>query len=173
MPEHPGSEGAPRPVDPGPAASVSLREAVEADVEALAALHARTWRQAYTHLLSQAFLEGVTTDRRRLLERPRPGGRTIVADTGAGLVGFAASAPAEDGPRRLELWAIYLLQDWHGTGVAQRLWDEAVGDHPCFLWVAEDNPRAHAFYARNGMRPDGQRDVVTEWEGMTIVRLVR
>jgi hypothetical protein len=33
------------------------------------------------------------------------------------------------------------------------LLDAAVGSAPAFLWVAVDNPRAHAFYARNGPEP--------------------
>ena len=78
-----------------------------------------------------------------------------------------------DGPRDLELWGIYLLAEYHGSGIGQALLDAAVGDRPASLWVAEDNPRARAFYSRNGFEPDGGRRVEEEWEHMVVVRLVR
>lgn len=40
-------------------------------------------------------------------------------------------------------------------------------------WTAEDNPRARAFYARNGFTPDGARKVEPSWEDLAEVRLVR
>jgi len=39
--------------------------------------------------------------------------------------------------------------------------------------MAQDNPRARAFYARNGFTPDGARKVEPSWEDLTEVRLVR
>ncbi len=49
--------------------------------------------------------------------------------------------------------------------------DAVIGEQPAFLWVAEDNPRARAFYARNRFRADGAE--VTEDIGLTEVRLTR
>ncbi|MFZ5868948.1 MAG: GNAT family N-acetyltransferase [Actinomycetota bacterium] len=76
-------------------------------------------------------------------------------------------------PRRLELHLIYLLAAHHGTGLGQGLLDAAVADAPAFLWIAEDNPRALAFYRRNGFEPDGARDTIEAWQHMVVVRLVR
>jgi RimJ/RimL family protein N-acetyltransferase len=47
-------------------------------------------------------------------------------------------------------------------------------DEQVYLWVADDNPRAHRFYARNGFELDG--DSHTEpflGETLTEVRFVR
>lgn len=99
-----------------------------------------------------------------------------VAVLGDEVVGFAsAGPPIVDGesPVGLQLYAIYLLAVHHGTGTAQRLLDAAIGDRPAFLWVAEDNPRAHSFYRRNGFRPDGPRMVEPDFEDMAEVRMVR
>ena len=56
-----------------------------------------------------------------------------------------------------------------------RLFDAAVDeDEPLYLWVAEDNPRAHRFYERNGFALDGASH--TEpflGEQLTEVRFVR
>ena len=41
------------------------------------------------------------------------------------------------------------------------------------LWVAQDNPRAQAFYRRNGFIPNGTRKVVEDWEGITLIQMNR
>ena len=77
---------------------------------------------------------------------------------GGEIVGFSGSGPSrdeDDAVRERELYFIYLLSAWHGTGIGQQLFDAAVGDDAVSLWVAEDNPRAHRFYERNGFRRDG------------------
>ncbi len=93
------------------------------------------------------------------------------------IVGFVGSGPArdKDAPAFRELYFIYLLDAWHSTGIGQKLFDAAVEkDEPLYLWVVEDNPRAHRFYARNGFRLDGASH--TEpflGETLTEVRFVR
>ncbi len=54
------------------------------------------------------------------------------------------------------------------------LFDAALeAGEPAYLWVAEDNPRAHAFYRRNGFVADGARKVAEQWEDLTEIRMVR
>ncbi|OYC98682.1 hypothetical protein CI089_05020 [Microbacterium sp. Yaish 1] len=103
-------------------------------------------------------------------------GRTWVAVTGGSIVGFAVSGSSRDVPpvAPVELYAIYVLAAHHGTGAGQALLDAALGDERASLWVLDDNPRAHAFYARNGFRPDGAAKDDTSWgESISEVRLVR
>jgi len=72
------------------------------------------------------------------------------------LLGFALLEEAE-------LHRLYVLPDAWGSGVAQRLHDEAVarwrerGDAEAFLWVLEKNRRARRFYERNGWEETGER----------------
>jgi ribosomal protein S18 acetylase RimI-like enzyme len=153
-----------------------VRRSAPGDAAGIAAVHVRSWRETYAHLLSPAFLAGIDVDARtqmwqRALDRDP--GRVHVADVDGEIVGFAAVRRPDDGPRALELAVLYLLAAHHGSGLGQALLDAAVGDERAFCWVAEDNPRARAFYARNGFRPDGGRNVVEEWEGLAEVRLVR
>ena len=92
------------------------------------------------------------------------------------IVGFVGSGPARDEnpPRERELYFIYLLDAYHGTGIGQKLFDAACGDRPGYLWVAKDNPRAHRFYARNGFIADGaEQHVPFLGEEIHEVRLVR
>ena len=91
----------------------------------------------------------------------------------------ASSAPVpardDDAPRARELYFIYLLDAFHGTGIGQKLFDAAVEENePLYLWVADDNPRAHRFYTRNGFTADGASHVEPFLgESLTEVRFVR
>ena len=78
-------------------------------------------------------------------------------------------------PASRELYFIYLLDAWHGTGIGQKLFDAAVDENePLYLWVADDNPRAHRFYVRNGFTADGASHVEPFLgESLTEVRFVR
>ena len=49
------------------------------------------------------------------------------------------------------------LPQARGTGVADRLVDELVGERDATLWVVEGNARARAFYARRGFVDEGGR----------------
>ena len=106
-----------------------------------------------------------------------PDFRMFAALSGGEIVGFVGSGPARDrdAPRARELYFIYLLDAFHGTGTGQRLFDAAVdAGEELYLWVAEDNPRAHRFYTRNGFTLDGASH--TEpflGETLTEVRFVR
>lgn len=63
--------------------------------------------------------------------------------------------------------------DAHAQG-APRRWAERLSnpDGPWY-WLAEGNHRACAFYARHGLRADGERRVVAEWGGIAVIRMVR
>ena len=97
-----------------------------------------------------------------------------MAEVEGELIGFSVAGPARDPepPVELELYAVYVRRLWYGTGVGQALTEAVIGDRPACLWVLETNLRARAFYARNGFRPDGERQWYAglgAWE----VRLVR
>ena len=157
----------------------SLRLARSADAEAGAHLHLACWHEAYTGLIAPEKLDPLLADPetwiaswRRHLAAAAP--RWLAETAWGELVGFASAGPDRmaESPLGLELYAIYARQAWHGSGVGQSLLDAAVGDLACSVWVLEVNPRARAFYARNGFEPDGTReydDRLGAWE----VRLVR
>lgn len=141
-------------------------------------MHLTSWRETYAGLLSAAFLDAQDPAEREAMWRrvlDQSPGRVHVAESAGEVVGFSAVRRHDDGaaPRPLELKVIYLLATHHGTGLGQGLLDAALADAPAFLWVAEDNPRARAFYRRNGFEPDGARETVEAWENMVEVRLVR
>ncbi|MDT3316592.1 GNAT family N-acetyltransferase [Microbacterium sp. KSW4-11] len=169
-------------MDPELQTDIVVRPVRDVDAEALGRVHATCWHETYDHLISKAALENVSA--RRLAElwthwaQQGPDFRMVAALVGGEIVGFAGSGPARDrdAPRNRELYFIYLLDAWHGTGIGQRLFDAVVpeDDTELYLWVAEDNPRAHRFYTRNGFALDGASH--TEpflGETLTEVRFVR
>ena len=160
---------------------VIVRPVRDVDAEALGRVHATCWHETYDHLISKAALEKISP--KRLAELwthwavQGPEFKMFAARVEGDIVGFVGSGPSrdKDAPRGRELYFIYLLDAFHGTGVGQRLFDAAVeAEEPLYLWVADDNPRAHRFYARNGFALDGATH--TEpflGETLTEVRFVR
>lgn len=160
-----------------------LRQAVPADAEELARVQVQAWRESYRGMLSDGYLDALSLGPRlefwhRVLADPQT--RTWVVEEPAGpggrarLGGFASTRrPDPDQPRDLELWGIYLLAARQRRGLGGRLWLAAVGERPCFLWVAGQNLSAQAFYRRYGMLPDGERRLLPWMEDLPVVRMVR
>ncbi|MBN6749417.1 GNAT family N-acetyltransferase [Micrococcus luteus] len=160
-----------------------LRKPRPDEAHALADLHVATWRETYTHLLpADFFSESYVTGRRRMWEHvlahPREEISVLVAEQDGALVGFAWAGPShgpatEQPPRALTLYAIYVLTAQHGTGLGQALLDRTLGSEPAMLWVALENPRAIAFYRRNGFEFDGAEETDPAAPAITDARMVR
>ena len=142
---------------------LSVRSATTSDAEAIAQVHVRAWQQTYSHLVPAERLDALDPADRVERWRSILAGAdesAWVAEVGGAVVGWATTSTRdpERHPRALELNGLYVLAAAHGTGVGQSLLDAAVADAPAFLWSAADNPRAQAFYRRNGFVADGERD---------------
>ena len=160
--------------------SFVIREPTPADVPALVRVHVETWRSSYSDLLPVGFFtEQFTAGRTRMwtniTSNPRPDRRLRVAELEGTVIGFALAGSPEDAtsPRPLQLYSIYVDLENHGTGAGQALLDAVLGDSPAVLWVAERNPRARAFYERNGFRLDGERQIEAATPDLVEVRMVR
>jgi ribosomal protein S18 acetylase RimI-like enzyme len=146
---------------------LQFRLAGPADAEAVARLHAESWRRHYRGAYSDAFLDGdVVADRLAvwtdLLREPDPRRCTILAEDG-GLVGFANTVFDAD-----PIWGALLdnlhVADGHKRrGIASRLLAltaEALLARPertgLYLWVLEQNVDAQAFYEASGGRCAGR-----------------
>lgn len=156
-----------------------VRATVPEDASALGELHVTCWREAYADVLSPAFLAALDVDQRRQqwarrLATPSPG-HALVAVVDEQVVGMAWSAPSRDDPpvREQQLVGLYVRVAHHGTGVGQALLDAALNEQPASLWMAQDNPRALAFYLRNRFALDGAHKTEPLWEDLAEVRLVR
>ncbi|ALE04334.1 GCN5 family acetyltransferase (plasmid) [Arthrobacter sp. ERGS1:01] len=159
---------------------ISLRPATVDDAEAVAHLHLRCHEEAYgRHLPPEFFIErraSLPARMESMREAIAKGHVPTLAYDDDGLLGIANAGPArdDDAPAEVELFMIYTLERAYGSGAGQMLLDAAIGTQAAFLWVLEDNPRAQAFYAKNGFAFDGTRKLLPEsWHSLPEVRMVR
>lgn len=164
-------------------AAALVRTATVEDAAAIARVHLASHREAYvaTGRMPSEAIEGWGEAARAeywagFADRAAARDRALVlAEVNGEVVGFASAGPSQDDDRagQRELYAIYLLEAHHGGGLGQALIDAALGASAASLWVLADNPRAHAFYARNGFAPDGAAKTDPRWGDVAEVRLVR
>ena len=144
-----------------------FRLAGPGDAEAVANLHADSWRRHYRGAYSDAFLDGnvvadrlaVWTDR---LRGPDPSRCTILAE-GVSLVGFANTIFDHDPTWGALLENLHVADGHKRRGIASRLLAltaEALIARPertgLYLWVLEQNTEAQAFYEACGGRCVGR-----------------
>ncbi|MEU9096873.1 GNAT family N-acetyltransferase [Streptomyces sp. NPDC048361] len=148
---------------------VDVREMTEADVEAVSAARVHGWQAAYAGLVPQPYLDGMTVEddarrRRAWMSDPRRQGTDLVADAGAGPVGWVSAGPcrgATPESRTAEVYALYVRPDLIGQGVGSALLDaahtyaKARGFDSVALWVLSGNTRARRFYEKAGYAADG------------------
>ncbi|MFJ3029691.1 GNAT family N-acetyltransferase [Curtobacterium sp. NPDC087080] len=158
--------------------ALTIRPAEVRDADAIAAVHVQAWREAYAHLLPAEFLAALDVDARAARWRgiiAEPDVDALVATVDDTVAGWASAGPGRgERPRDRELEGIYVLAEHHGSGAGQALLDAAIGAAPAFLWVADGNPRAEAFYRRNGFERDGTvKHEPIGPHGLDAVRMVR
>lgn len=161
----------------------TIRQPTSGEASAIADLHVATWKEAYADLLPEDyFSEEYVAGRHRMwqhvLTHPRDDMLVRVAEVEGEIVGFAWAGPGEgvngeEAPRERLLYAIYVLAAHYGTGIGQALLDESLGEGPAMLWVAKENPRATAFYLRNGFRFDGVEQLDPHAPLITDARMLR
>jgi GNAT superfamily N-acetyltransferase len=166
-----------------------LRDARPADAARLAEIHAVSWQTAYRGVLSDAFLDGLTSTSRldwwtARLARVPPRWAILVVEDDSDVTGFATLGHCEDDDRRVaeagELFAMYVdPADWgRGYGRKLLLGGEARFRQTAFsnasLWVLEGNLRARRFYEVGGWFSDGTlKRMVIGAEAVTACRYLR
>jgi GNAT superfamily N-acetyltransferase len=160
---------------------VNLRTATLSDAAAVARVHHTTWVTTYGAILPPEFWATATLERRTSTwERWLANGAApVVAEIDGEVVGIAMAGDAVEQDHILpvrgrQLYLLYVLAAYHGTGVGQALLDAVVPPGTgAQLWVAEDNPRARRFYERNGFVMEGARFVDSSTADLAEVRMVR
>jgi GNAT superfamily N-acetyltransferase len=163
-----------------------LRPAQPDDAIAVARVHVRSWQSAYRTLLPDDYLDQLDPEDRAeqydfaTLDPRKP--RTIVAEQGGDILGFATTSPSRD-PSTAdhgELCALYVDPTQWGRGIgvalitAARAYLVDAGFRDAVLWVLDGNLRGERFYQRDGWESDGVHRTDTVW-GVTVgeVRYLR
>jgi len=134
------------------------------EIEGKSLVHWQTWREAYDEILSEEFQEQMTLDKCRFYSQKYPE-NTLIAMDGKKVVGFISYGNFRDETIQAgEIIALYVLKDYYGKGIAQKLMKAALTalDYfsEIFLWVLKDNKRAIAFYQKIGFTVDGQEKIL-------------
>jgi GNAT superfamily N-acetyltransferase len=161
--------------------SVSVRQALPEDAEAIANIHVASWRATYQGVISDATLAGLSVAQRAVNWRERltalAQGRSrahytcfVAVNVADGVIGFAdggLARPLDDGtspaPYDGELYAIYLEPGMtrHGTGarLVQAVTSQLAADgiHALIIWVLAANP-SRGFYEALGGAPAFHQD---------------
>lgn len=143
------------------------RKANQADVSAIAALHAESWRTAYRGAYRDEYLDGpVLEERTRVWQQrlagPPPHQLVILAEDAHEAVGFVCAYGAEDAKWGTLLDNLHVLPTGQRRGIGRRLVSEVGAwcrsNHPdcgIYLWVLEQNERARSFYESMGAADRG------------------
>ncbi|AJD72011.1 TPA: N-acetyltransferase family protein [Streptococcus pneumoniae] len=134
------------------------------EIEGKSLVHWQMWREAYDDLLPAEFQETMTLERCRLFSQKYPE-NTLIAIGDLKVVGFISYGNFRDETMQAgEIIALYVLKDYYGKGIAQKLMKAALTalNHfsEIFLWVLKDNKRAIAFYQKMGFTFDGQEKIL-------------
>ncbi len=165
---------------------VTLRPMVLEDGRGVGVMHHQAWVDSYGSILPRGYFTTWTVDdaaRRweNVLAAPTPRGATrLVADDHGEISGFVVVGPSRElaerpqPARQTELWGLYVKASRLGTGLGQQLLDAVLArQESAELWVFRDNPRARAFYLRNGFVPDGATCTDERFPDLPEIRMVR
>lgn len=162
---------------------ITYRPAGPDDAEAVARLHARSWREHYRGSFTDAFLDGDLVAERRgvwreRLEAPPADQHVLLAVDGDALAGFVCVVGDHDPEWGSFVDNLHVAAEAKRRGVGASLMRRAgswlAHRHPdlgVYLWVLEVNGPARRFYERLGGRDAGVE--ITETHGGARVRSCR
>lgn len=146
---------------------IRIRSACPADADAIAALHADSWRRHYRGAYSDAFLDGDVVENRLAVWSERLSGdphasRTTIAECGREMVGFVHTVLEGDATWGALVENLHVIHAGKRRGIGTRLLASAAQSvldsspsrgtpaRGIYLWVLEQNADARAFYATRG-----------------------
>ena len=147
----------------------------DAEFRGKAHVHWVTWHAAYTGLIDQSYLDKLTPEKCEEIAYRWPD-NILIAKDGERVIGFLGYGSDQNAPDTGELFALYVLPEYWGTGVAKRLFEaasEQLSAYPAIdLWVLKENARAIRFYQKCGFAATGEEQYLPSVQA-TEIRMER
>ena len=149
----------------------------EEEIDGKGYVHYKSWHETYAGLIDAGYLEGITLEKCVGIARRWPD-NIMVAKDGDKVIGFVGCGAYQDEtlPGYGEVFAIYVLKEYHGQKVGYELMNaalERLSDYQKIaVWVLKGNDRAIRFYERYGFRFDGTQAELTLGSPNTELRMI-
>lgn len=149
----------------------------EEDINGKGYVHWKSWHETYTGLIDPAYLKGITLEKCVAMARRWPD-NILVAKDGDKVIGFVGCGAYRDDTLtdHGEVFAIYVLGDYHGRKVGYELMNaafEKLSEYKKIaVWVLKGNDKAIKFYERYGFRFDGTEKEINLGTPNTGIRMV-
>lgn len=143
---------------------IQLRDAQFSDYDAIARLHAASWKQTYRGIYSNQFLDHEVEQNRAALwhnrlSEPSDQQQIVVAEKDGIIVGFACLFLNDDNQYGTLLDNLHISANWQKAGIGKQLLQECAhrillkAQSPkMYLWVYESNENARKVYERLGAK---------------------
>ncbi len=147
------------------------------EIRGKAYVHWKSWQEAYKGIVDQNYLDSLTLEKCEEIAFKWPD-NLIVAKEGDRVVGFVGYGKYHDEEliETGEIFAIYILEEYYGTGVGKALMQAGLDelDYPAVaLWVLKGNKRAIRFYEKCGFCLDGREEEIKLGSPIVEVRMIR
>ena len=145
------------------------------EIRGKAFVHWKSWHEAYPGLVKPEYLEAFTLE--KCVEKAyRWKDNFFVAKHDGRVIGFIGYGDrGEEAPDTGEIFALYVLSEYYGKGVAQQLMKTGLEQLNHYsricLWVLKENKRAIRFYQKCGFVPDGE-ELVSPNIGAAEIRMM-
>ena len=149
----------------------------EEEINGKGYVHWKSWHEAYPGIVAKSYLDKMTLEKCQKIAHSGIDNNWIAKD-GDDVVGFITfgNCRDEDLADAGEIFAIYVLEKYYGSGLGYLLMEKALeelGDRgKIALWVFKDNPRAIRFYRRFGFKSDQEERVFLLDEPAETIRMV-
>ncbi len=140
---------------------IHIRRAIKDDIPGIAKVHADSWKTTYKGIFPDEFLENITYEKREkqwenIFQQDDNHQIRFVAETLDGtIIGFIDGGVERTGTYNCdgELYAIYLLQEYQGMKIGQKLFQALLSEcinnemQSLLVWVVTNNPSKN-FYEK-------------------------
>ena len=133
------------------------------EIKGKAYVHWKAWHEAYPGLVNQDYLDNFTLEKCEKIAFSRRD-NLIIAIEDSRVIGFVGYGDrGNEEPDTGEIFALYVLSDYYGTGVGAQLMQAGMKQLSAYpevcLWVLKENSRAIRFYEKFGFAVTGEEMV--------------